>query len=98
MASALRLRVEEIAGSDKAASNQAAALSTLIALARGFTLPLADNAANNGLKELLKTAEVTVQKRDRVVITATLSRSLFSTPAAGENSSPPTSASPGIPQ
>jgi hypothetical protein len=52
----------------------------LLIMARGITAPLADNAANNSLKELLKTAEIT-QKRDRVIITATLSPALFSGPA-----------------
>jgi len=52
----------------------------LLILARGITAPLADNAANDSLKELLKTAEIS-QKRDRVVITATLTPSLFSGPA-----------------
>ena len=84
----LRFRVEEIAQSDDAAASQAAALATLVTLARGFTSPLADNAANKGLKELLKTAEVN-QKRNRVVVTATLPGSLFAGPASGENSETP---------
>jgi hypothetical protein len=66
---------------------QAAALATLVTLARGFTVPLADNAANKGLKELLGTAEVT-QKHDRVVVTATIDRSLFSETAAEQNVPP----------
>jgi hypothetical protein len=68
---ALHLRVEEIAPSEETATSQAAALATLVTLARGFTTPLAGNAANNGLKDLLNTAEVT-QHRERVVVTATL--------------------------
>ena len=75
LAGSLRLRVEEIAPTDQEAASQAAALNTLVAMARGFTAPLPSNPANNGLKQLLKTAEVT-QKRDRVVVTATLSPSL----------------------
>ena len=67
----LHLRVEEIAPSEDKATSQAAALATLVTLARGFTLPLAENSANRDLRELLKTAEVT-QKRDRVVVTAVL--------------------------
>jgi hypothetical protein len=67
----LHLRVEEIAPSEDKAAGQAAALATLVTLARGFTAPLGDNSANNGLRELLKTAEVT-QKQDRVVVTAQL--------------------------
>jgi hypothetical protein len=86
MVGTLRLRVEEIAASDQAAASQAAALTALVALARGFTAPLPSNAANNGLKELLKTAEVT-QKRNRMVVTATLSPALFTVPGRDENSS-----------
>jgi len=67
----LRLRIEEIAPSQQEAATQAAALATLLTLARGFTIQLGSNPANNGLKDLLKTAEVT-QKQDRVVVTAAL--------------------------
>ncbi len=77
-AGSLHLRVEEIAPSESAATAQAASLATLVTLARGFTAPLGDTPANNGLKELLKTAEVD-RKRDRVVLTATVSPALFST-------------------
>lgn len=69
---ALHLRVEEIAPDEQAAANQSAALATLVTMARGFTEPLAPNAANNGLKQLLSTATVT-QHHERVTITATLS-------------------------
>ena len=89
---ALRLRVEEIAATDEVATTQAAAMATLVTLARGFTQPLPANAANNGLKELLKTAEVS-RKRNRVVVAATLSPSLFSG-LAEEQSSPPASFAP----
>jgi hypothetical protein len=78
----LHLKVEEIAPSEAVAARQAAALAMLVTVARGFTVPLADNAANNGLKELLGTSEVS-QKRNRVVFTATVERSLFSEPAEG---------------
>jgi len=88
MVGTLRLRVEEIAANDQAAASQAAALTALVALARGFTAPLPSNAANNGLKELLKTAEVT-QKRNRMVVTATLSPELLAAPDQDENSSAP---------
>jgi hypothetical protein len=86
MAGALRIRVEEIAPSDDVAASQAAQLATLVTLARGFTAPLPANAANNGLKEFLKNVEVTA-RHNRVVATATLSRSLFSTPPQ-ESSAP----------
>ncbi len=82
---ALHLRVEEIAPSDEVAASQAAALATLVTLARGFTAPLAPNSANNGLKELLKTAEVT-QHHNRVVVAATLTPSLLSGLSAEESS------------
>jgi hypothetical protein len=93
---ALNLKVEEIAPSDDVAARQYAALSTLLTMSRVFTAPLPDNAANNGLKELLKTAEVT-QKRSRVQLTATVSPSLFASAETSENSSPqpaPPSAAP----
>ena len=80
---AVRLKVEEIAPKPEAAASQAANLATLVTLARGFTQPLGDNTANNGLKALLKTAEVT-QHRDRVVVTATLPANVLAKMAAGE--------------
>jgi hypothetical protein len=83
---ALNVKVVEIAPSEAKAVRQAAALATIITLARGFTLPLTDNAANSGLKELLKTAAVT-QKHDRVIVTATLDRSFFSAATADTDSS-----------
>jgi hypothetical protein len=83
---ALRFKVEQIAPSDEAAASQAAALNTLVAMARGFTLQLGNDQANNGLKLLLKTAEVT-QRRDRVVVTATLPANFLLKLAESENSS-----------
>ena len=76
LAGAMQLRVEEIAPSADAAERQAAALDTLVNMARGFTTPLNDNAANRGLKDLLKTAKVT-HDRDRVTVKATVTSSLF---------------------
>ena len=84
---ALNVKVVEIAPSIGKAASQAGALNMLLILARGITAPLADNTANNSLKELLKTAEIT-QKHDRVVVTASVSRSLFSEAAASQNSPP----------
>jgi hypothetical protein len=63
-----------------------------VALARGFTAPLAGNPANNGLRQLLKTAEVT-QRHERVEITAVLSPALLTSLSQSENS-PSESASP----
>ncbi len=88
----LNVKVVEIAPSSGKAASQAEALNLILIMARGIAVPLADNAANNSLKELLKTAEIT-QKHDRVMITATLSPSLFSGHAESENSPP--EASPG---
>ncbi len=76
LAGSLHLKVEEISPNAQDAASQAAALNALVAMARGFAAPLPSNPANNGLKQLLKTAEIT-QKRDRVVVTATLSPSLL---------------------
>ena len=86
LANAVHLRVEEIAPDEDKAASQAAALATIVTLARGVTTQLADNAANNALRELLKTAEVT-QKRNRVIATANLSPAFFSQITKGENSS-----------
>lgn len=95
LAGGLRMRVEEIAPSEQVAVQQAASLATLVTLARGFTQALGDNSANNGLRQLLKTAEVT-QKRDRVIVTAMLTPSLITGLAAESNSAenPATSAVP----
>jgi hypothetical protein len=84
---ALNIKAEEIAPSDEVAASQAASMATLVTLARGFTAPLAENPANNGLRQLLKTAEVSVEKRNRVVVKATLSPALLATLAQSENSS-----------
>ena len=72
----LRLRVEEIAPSEATATSQAADLATLVTLARGITPQLGANPANNSLKELLETAEVT-QHGERVVVTATVPGNFF---------------------
>jgi hypothetical protein len=96
LAGSLNVKVEEIAPTDEAAADQAAALATLVALARGFTAPLAANSANNSLKQLLKTAEVT-QKSNRVVVTATLSPSLLANLAQSENFSPQSAPGIGVP-
>jgi len=84
---ALRLRVEEIAPNPDDAASQAANLATVVTLARGFTAQLGDNPANNGLKELLKTAEVT-QHHDRVVVTATLPAGFLAKLAEGQGTVP----------
>ena len=84
------LRIVEIAPSEAVAARQAAALQMLVMLARGFTVQLNSNTENYSLKELLKTAEIT-QKHERVVVTASVDRSLFSgldaTPKGSSDSS-----------
>lgn len=72
----LHCRVEEIAKTQAVAAGQAQALGSLVSIFRQISVPLADTPVNNAFRELLKTAKV-VQKRDRVVITATVSPSLF---------------------
>ena len=77
LTNSVHLRVEEIAPDEGKAASQAAALAAIVTLARGVTTQLADNAANNALRELLKTTEVT-QKRNRVIATASLTPAFFS--------------------
>jgi len=74
-AGALKLRVVEIAATDDAAASQAQSLNVLLNLARGATAGLGANPANNSLKEVLRTAEIT-QHRNRVVANATLPQNL----------------------
>jgi len=67
----VHLRVEEIAPNADTAAGQAAALGTLVTVARGISFPTHKSKADDTLTELLKTAQVT-QHGERVVITATL--------------------------
>ncbi len=90
----LRLRVEEIAPTNEAAVSQAASLATLVTLARGFAEPLSENAANKGLKDLLKSAEVT-QTRNRVVVKANVPVSMLAGLGSDGNSSAQSEAEPG---
>jgi hypothetical protein len=90
----LNVKVVEIAPTEEVAVRQASALAMLITLSRGFSIPLADNSANNSLKELLKTAEVT-RKRDRVVVTATIDRLFFSSLDASPKSPDDSFSGPG---
>jgi hypothetical protein len=96
LAGALRFRVEEIAPSDDAATAQAGSLNVLINLARGVTGPLHDNVANRGLKDLLKTAEIS-QSHNRVVIKASLPPSLFESLVTQRNSSEKETTPAGVP-
>lgn len=96
LAGSLGVRVEEIAPTDEAAASQAAALNMLVTLARGVAAPLSDRPANQALKDLLKTAEIT-QKHDRVLINATFPTALFSEMARDEKNSSQGATTPGGP-
>jgi hypothetical protein len=80
----LNLKMEEIAQSNDEATSQTAAMATLVTLGRDLAQQLAANPANNGLRDLLRTAEVT-QKKNRVVVTASLSAGLLSSLAKSES-------------
>ncbi len=69
---ALRFKVEEIAPSEDKAASQAADLATIVTLARAVDQPTSNAGANDALKELLKTTEVT-QHGERVVVSGTIS-------------------------
>lgn len=84
----LHIKIEEIAASDEIAARQAASLATLVTLARGFSAPLSANAANNGLRQLLNTTEVT-QKHNRVVASATVSPAMLANLAQDESQQEP---------
>jgi hypothetical protein len=84
LAGTLNFRMEEIAPTSDDATSQAAAMATLVTMARGLAQQLAPNPANNGLRELLRTAEVTPTK-DRVVVTASLSKGLLASLAKAES-------------
>ena len=89
----LRMRVEEFAPTDDTAASQAASLNALITLARGVTEPLSSSAANQGLKELLRSAEVT-QSRNRVLLKANVPVSMFTGLAGREDSAVQSEAEP----
>ena len=85
LANTIHLRVEEIATDEDKAASQAAALATIVTLARDVTTQLSNDPANVSLRQLLKTAEIT-QKHNRVIATASLSPALLSQITNGENS------------
>ena len=91
--SAQDFRVEEIAPTNETAASQAASLNALITLARGFTEPLSGNAANKGLKELLRSAEV-ARSRNRVLLKANVPVSMFTGLAGQEDSAAQSEAGP----
>jgi hypothetical protein len=83
----LHLRVEEIAPTEAVAAQQYADLKQLVDVTRIFTAPLGETQANRGLKELLKTAQVS-QDRTRVVVKATLNQSALTAFTAEDAASP----------
>ena len=93
LATSVHLRVEEIAPDEAKAASQAAALSSIVLLARDVSIQLSGNAANNAFREVLKTTQVS-QKRNRVIATATVSPALLSQVTESENST----AEPATPQ
>jgi len=97
LAGMLRLKLVEIAPSESAAADQAAALATLVTLARSATEPL-DNklGVNRGLQDLLKSAQVT-RKRDRVTITAALPTSVLPQLVTQDGQQQEGATSPGAP-
>jgi hypothetical protein len=86
LAGGLRMRAEEFAANEQEAASQAASLNLLLTMARTVTVRLAGNAANNSLREILKTMQIT-QKHDRVIVTATMTASLLNGFASSLNSS-----------
>lgn len=76
LGNSVHLRVEEIAPDEAKASSQAAALSSIVVLARDVTIQLSSNPANDALREILKSTQIS-QKRNRVVATASLSPALL---------------------
>jgi hypothetical protein len=89
LASSVHLRVEEIAPDEAKAASQAAALNTIVDLARDVSVQLSSNPANNAFREVLKSTQVT-QKRNRVVASATVSPALLSqVTESGKSSSSP---------
>jgi hypothetical protein len=86
LGNSVHLRVEEIAPDESKAASQAAALSSIVLLARDVTIQLSSNPANDALREILKSTQIS-QKRNRVVATATLSPALLGRVTESQNSS-----------
>ena len=84
LANSVHLRVEEVAPDDAKAASQAAALSSIIVLARDVPIQLSSNTANDAFREILKTTQVS-QKRNRVIATATVTPSLLNQVTKSEN-------------
>jgi hypothetical protein len=76
-AGSLHMRIDEFAPNAQTAASQTASLNGLVAFARALAQPLGSNSANNTLRELLDTAQVS-QHGERVVVTATVPAGFFS--------------------
>ena len=70
-AGTVKLRVVEVAATQATAASQIQSLTALLALAQGVTAGLAPSPANNSLKEVLHTAQIS-QNKNRVVFNAAL--------------------------
>jgi hypothetical protein len=70
-AGTVKLRIVEVAATQATAVSQAASLNSLLAVAQAATAGLGPGAANNSLKEVLRTAQLS-QTRNRVVFNAAL--------------------------
>lgn len=86
LGNSVHVRVEEIAPDEAKAASQAAALSSIVLLARDVTIQLSSNPANDALREILKSTQIS-QKRNRVVATAAISPGLLGRVTESENSS-----------
>jgi hypothetical protein len=96
-AGALRLRVEEIAPSESAATVSSDALSTMVAIGRAAENNLPSAMTNADLRDLLNSTNVE-HKKDRAVVTATLPVPLLEKLVTAPNSLrslPPPRPSPG---
>jgi hypothetical protein len=84
-AGALRLRVEEIAPTELAATVSSDALSTMVAIGRAAENNLPSAMTNADLRDLLNSADIE-HKNDRAVVTATLPVALLQKLVSAPNS------------
>jgi len=84
-AGALRLRVEEIAPTELAATVSSDALSTMVAIGRAAENNLPSAMTNADLRDLLNSADIE-HKKDRAVVTATLPVALLQKLVSAPNS------------
>jgi hypothetical protein len=84
-AGALRLRIEEIAPTELAATVSSDALSTMVAIGRAAENNLPSAMTNPDLRDLLNSADIE-HKKDRAVVTATLPVALLQKLMSAPNS------------